>query len=211
MPELREVTPGHWVACCLRRAGRDGRDGEIGRAGMSDDVLLRVEDLEVQFPVARQVVRWRREGGQGRRRRLVRGAPRRDPRPGRRVRLWQVDHRSRAAASARTDRRGRALRRHRRPGRRQGRTSRTPPADGDDLPGPLRLAESADERQLDRRRGPRDPRVAPRPPAATRDASASCSSSSDSTRSTGPGIRTSSQVASASGSGSRVRWRPNPI
>ena len=55
------------------------------------EVVLEVRDLVKHFPLTQGIVFQRRSVRSGGRRRELRPAPRRDPRPGRRVRLRQVD------------------------------------------------------------------------------------------------------------------------
>ena len=84
--------------------------------------------------------------------------------------------------------------------------------DADDLPGPVRQPEPADDGGRDRRRAARHPRRR-REGASGASGSGSCSRRSASTRTTPTAIRTSSPAASASASASpgRSRWSPDLI
>ena len=123
------------------------------------ETLYEIRDLKKHFPLTSghdlpQAGRRRAR----RRRRLVRRQARRDARPGGRVRLRQVDHRPPAAAAARPDQRldqvrGRGDRRHQAQA-----ADRVPPRRADDLPGPVLVAEPAQDGRLDHRRAVRDPR-----------------------------------------------------
>ena len=96
--------------------------------------------------------------GQGGRRRELRREARRDARDRRRDRLRQEHDRPADHAPARCDLGGGALRRagHHRA---EGRAPEGGPArDADDLPGPLLVAEPAQDGRLDHRRAVRDPR-----------------------------------------------------
>ena len=126
-----------------RGAGRRG--GSMSATATATKTLMEVRDLQVHFALHEtlQVARHRprRRRGQGRRRRLVRPAGGRGPRPGRRVRLGQDDARPRAARPRAPDRRQRqaARRGARRPARAPAAAQAPAPADG--LPGPARVAE----------------------------------------------------------------------
>src|SRR6266566_1521434 len=95
--------------------------------------------------------------GAGRGRRVARHPAGRDPRPGRRVGLGEVDARASHAAPHRAHLGGGDVRRALAPGARGARAARAPPRDADHLPGPLRLARSAHARREHRRRRARDP------------------------------------------------------
>src|SRR5204863_107706 len=95
--------------------------------------------------------------GAGRERRVARHPAGRDPRPGRRVGLGEVDARASHAAPHRAHLGGGDVRRALAPGTRGARAARAPPRDADHLPGPLRLARSAHARREHRRRRARDP------------------------------------------------------
>ena len=142
-------------------------------------------------------------------RRVVPDRPRRDPGPGRRKRLRQVDGRPHAAPAARADRRHDPDRRRGHHPSRSPAAAALPAAHADDLPGPLRLAQPAHDGRRDRRRAadhpPRRhaagaPRAGRRPVRAGRAAA----------RGDAPPIRTNSPAASASASASPARWRSTP-
>ncbi len=77
-----------------------------------------------------------------RRRRQLRHRRRRDPGPGRRIRLRQVDHRALHPAADRADLGRGLVRGHGRHRARQRRPARAAPRHADHLPGPLRLART---------------------------------------------------------------------
>ena len=134
----------------------------------------------------------------------------RDPRPGRRDRLRQVDpgplHHAAVRPHLRHDRSSTAedistlsRRKH----------APVPPRHADDLPGPVRLAEPAPPGRVDHRRPVRDPRHR----RAARTASSGSRRSwswSGSTRSTTTGSRPSSPAASASASAWPGPWPSGP-
>ena len=105
------------------------------------------------LPDSPRPVPHRRRARQSRRRRLLRHSPRRNARPRRRVGLRQDDHRPHAAAAHRTHRRPGALPRRRSAGRLGAANARLPPRTADRLPGPVQLAQPADDDPLDHRRG----------------------------------------------------------
>ena len=172
--------------------------------------LVEVDDLKVHFPIRAGHLQDDQGDGQGGRRRHLRGPPRRDARPGRRVRLRQEHDRPGDDPAARADRRDGPLRR-RRPRRRSS-------------PAPLRkmrrrmqiifqdpygsldprmtvgsiIGEPIETHHLAERRRPR------------RSGSPSCCGSSGSIPSTSAATRTSSPAASASASASPGRSRSSP-
>jgi len=118
---------------------------EVGRVS---ELLLEGRDLVKHFPVKRSKGRRARS-----RRRLARGPSGRDPRRRRRVRLRQSRRSAAARAAPRADERHRALRgrrHHQSSHRRQLRPYRREMPD--DLPGPIRVPESAEACRADRRR-----------------------------------------------------------
>ena len=135
-------------------------------------------------------------------------APRRDARPGRRVRLRQVDGVQAAGRAGEADRRARS----------STRAGTSPRWTGGALKqyrrevqiifqDPYALAEPADDRRRHRRRGLVGARRhrAPQGPAAS--APRSCWTASGSTPTTSTATRTSSPAASASASASPAPWR----
>ena len=148
---------------------------------------------------------------QGRRRRHLRRPPRRDARARRRVGLRQEHHRPGDDPAARADGRDRPIRRRRpRQAARARRAAPDAPPDADHLPGPVRLARSADDGRLRSIAEPLEThdlaegdakRRAHRRPASPRRARS---------RSTSGAIRTSSRAASDSASASPGRSRSSP-
>ena len=92
-PALRELEPGHKVACIHAEA--DGR-------AMSEPLLRVCEPDQGISAQGRPVRPSGRQRPCGRRRRFSH-RPRRNPRPGRRIRLRQVDHRTLRASPDRAD------------------------------------------------------------------------------------------------------------
>ena len=197
---------GHDAACWRAPLiSHDALQGELQAIGMP---LLRVEALVKHFPMRARPVRRARRGAV----RAVDGVElrrrgRRDAGAGRRIGLRQVDDRPARAAPARS----------RRPGSvwfdgedlsalSASRDARAPPRAADHLPGPVRVAQSADDRRADARAsrwrctGSREGRRR----GARRRGPAAWSASRPSTRAA---IRTSSPAASASASASRARSR----
>src|SRR5207302_1847054 len=114
-------------------------------AKMCDRVAVMYAGRMVEAGPARP--RGRRRARRGRR--LVRGRARPDPRRRRRVGVRQDDDRK-ARAASRSAHVGRdPLRGPGSPGVRRGSAARVPPVRAGRLPGPLRLAQSADARLLD--------------------------------------------------------------
>ena len=92
----------------------------------------------------------------------------------------------------------------------RGRAARGAPPHAGDLPGPLRLAQSAHDGRPDHRRAAQGARHRAGRRRRARRACASCSRRSACCRSTRGATRTSSPAASASASASRARWRWSP-
>ena len=161
-PELTaRGASGHLARCCGTEPGRmdqRDRDPTPATATRRDRAtapartirrnLVEVDDLKVHFPIRAGHLQDGQRDGQGGRRRDLRGPPRRDARPGRRVRLRQEHDRAGHDPAPRADRRA--------PSASTASTScrSTPrraapdaPADADHLPGPVRLARSADDRR----------------------------------------------------------------
>ena len=146
-----------------------------------------------------------------RRRHQLPDRARREPRPGRGVRLRQVDDGPDAREADRADRRQhlvprRRVRARRRHGEGQGGQG-VPPPGADDLPGPVRVDEPAPHDLRHRQRADDGPEgrvdarargTSPRPAAPRRPGAGRRTSSSD--------TRTSSRVASASAWRSPARW-----
>ena len=126
-----------------RRAGRDADGGPRPLQALPDPRRLLP-------PPGRR--------GQGRRRRLLRRHARRDARARGRVRLRQVDHRAAAAAPAGPDRRLDQVRRPRDREHQGRRAEGAAPRDADDLPGPVLVAEPAQDGRHDHLRPVRHPR-----------------------------------------------------
>ncbi|KAH2843990.1 hypothetical protein KXW36_009781, partial [Aspergillus fumigatus] len=87
-------------------------------------------------------------------RRVVLGGSRRDARPRRRIRLWQVDRGAQRDASGRTDLGADLPRRRRHHPSVQGRAAHPSPFDADRVPGPVRLAQPAPVGRRHHRRRP---------------------------------------------------------
>ena len=150
------------------------------------------------------------EPARGGRRRRPRHPAGRRARPRRRVRLRQEHACAADPAAAAGNRRLGPVRRPRRAHRVAEGAARLPPARADRLPGPVRVARSADEGVEHRRRGHGASRAVEGRPAQAR--RASCSSLVHLPPGRSTATRTSSRAASASESASpaRSRWtRPS--
>ena len=166
--------------------------------------LVELEHLTKHFAV-KQGVFAQRQGRRPRRRgRLADRQPRRDARDRRRVGLRQVDDGAADRAAARADRGHGPLRGQRHLAAVAAPAAAAAPRDADHLPGPLLVAQPAQDGRPDRRRAVRDP---PHRQGREGRASRSCSPASGSAPSTTTATRTSSRAGSGSGSGSRARSR----
>ncbi len=167
----------------------------------ADDVLLRVEDLVVEFPVGRTGL-----GGERRVGDQLRRPPGRDARAGRRIGLRQEHDGPGDHAAAPTDSRDRALRGQGADEHADGRHAAGPDAHADDLPGPDLVAEPAAQGP-GHRHGAADDLEARHLRRARRSSSTRRSRRSASTRSGRRRARpTSSPADSASASRSLDRW-----
>ena len=144
-PPLREVAPGHKVACVLCHELKP---------------LLNVRGLVKHFPVKRRHPRARSRARARGRRRELRPRAGRDARPGGRVGLRQVHDRPLHPAADRAHR-GRGLVRGRRTSPRSTARAlrRLRARHADHLPGPVRLAQPAHDGGRDHRRGADHPRA----------------------------------------------------
>ena len=218
-PRRRRSRPQGRLPARLRHAqeavgraagGRQARGGAQGRhrggRGMSD-ALVEVRDLVKHFPI-RQGLLQRQVGAV----RAVDGvsfdvAARRDARHGGRVGLRQVDHRAPAAAPDGADQRLDQVRR-RGDRRHQGQAAEGPAArHADDLPGPVLVAEPAQDGRHDHRRAVRHPRPGQGRGRAQAHGPGADGPRRASTPSTTTATRTSSPAASASASASPARSR----
>ncbi len=198
----RPRAPKRWPATrppASRRTGATLMAG-TGTAHLrpESDVLLRVEDLVVEF---------RAEGGKvkavsGISLDLVAG---RDARPRRRVGVRQVDDRPRGHAAPPPHVGHGPLRRHRAHRAEGQRAARDATAAADDLPGPDLVAQPAPQGRRHRRRGPRDLELRRRGVAHGEGRRAARARSASIPTPPATGDRTSSPVASASASRSHER------
>ena len=159
----RRMTEGHEPGRVEEaREGDHDRTGDVAAPSVAaieatqkgGEAILEVDHLVKHFPIKAGIIFDKRDRSRaGGRRRLVRGQRRRDPRPGRRVGLRQVDPEPLDPAADPAD-----LRLGQVPGRGDHRALgqaqlRGPAAeDADDLPGPLRVAEPAQAGRADHRR-----------------------------------------------------------
>ena len=122
--------------------------------------VLEVANLATRFDIRSRPVRPRDRPRARGRERLVLAAGRRDAGAGRRSRLRQVDDRALDPAAGRADGRHGAVRRRGRPSRSTAAAARHAPAHADDLPGPVREPQSAQDGRRRHRRA--DDRARPR-------------------------------------------------
>ena len=149
-PALRPLAADHHAAC-LRAFG------ELAMPGVSDGLLIEARGVRKHFPMRTGGFGAARARARGRRRRS-RHPQGRDARSRRRKRLRQVDAWPAVPAADRADRRRDPAQGHRphqpAPRRAPGAAARS----ADHLPGPVRLAQSAQDGGRDHRRGLCHPR-----------------------------------------------------
>ena len=148
----RRRAPGRLLG--RERARQDG-------AGVSDELILEVREPRQALRGRRRIPRRRAGGREGGRRRQLRDPPRRDARPRRRVGLRQDDDRALHPAAGAADERADPLRGEGADHARRRRAPRRAAPDAGHLPGPVQLAEPADDRGADHRRAARRARHRP--------------------------------------------------